>query len=92
MPNLMETSLYTACIDGYLNIVKLFIESGADVNIKDKNGITLLHLSCYNGHLNIVKLLIENGANVMIGVNAFGRICLNITLILDCPIEMAAET
>ena len=47
-----------------LEIVRKFIEKGANVNVKDtidKN--TPLHLACDKGDIEIVKLLVENKAN-----------------------------
>ena len=47
-----------------LEIAKLLIENGPNVNLQDKYGFTALMLYCINGSNDLVKLLIENGANV----------------------------
>ncbi len=58
------TPLMNASEKGYLNIVRLFIEKGANVNAKDSiNEYTPLHFSAKNGHVNVVNLLLENGAD-----------------------------
>jgi len=48
--------------------VKLFIQSGADVNTKHKNGFSALLLLCQNNVndnlIILVQLLIEKGADV----------------------------
>ncbi|KAL2740342.1 hypothetical protein V1478_000483 [Vespula squamosa] len=44
-----------------LSVVKLLIDKGANVNIKDKFNSTPLH---YANHLSIVKCLVENGADI----------------------------
>jgi ankyrin repeat protein len=56
--------LMFSSINGHLEIVKVLIENGTDVNCKNNNGWTpLIWLSNY-GNLEIVKVLIENGADV----------------------------
>jgi len=57
-------SLFIACENEYLEIVKLLIENGADINKSDNYGQTPLFIACQNGYLEIVKLLIENGADI----------------------------
>jgi ankyrin repeat protein len=50
-----------------LKIIKLLIDNGADVNIKDDNGNTSLIDACqhiYNQNPELIKLLIKNGADV----------------------------
>jgi len=48
-----------AAKNGHLEIVRLLIKNGADVNIVNKEKETALHLAAKNGHLEIVGLLIE---------------------------------
>jgi len=47
-----------------LNIVKLLIKNGADINLKYSNGCTSLILASQLGHDGITKFLLENDANV----------------------------
>jgi ankyrin repeat protein len=54
-----KNPLIVAAENGYTDIVKLLIDSGADVNYKN-----LLITAVKNGHTNIVKLLIDAGADV----------------------------
>jgi ankyrin repeat protein len=42
--------------------VKEPIDSGADVNVRDKNGETTLNYAKVRGHADIVKILIAAGA------------------------------
>jgi ankyrin repeat protein len=44
--------------------VNELIESGADVNVRNKNGVTTLFTAAENGYLDIVQALLEAGANV----------------------------
>jgi len=45
------------------NIIRLFLEKGANPNLTDKNGKTPLMNAAYKGNLAIVKLLLEFGAD-----------------------------
>jgi ankyrin repeat protein len=46
-----------------VNLVKHFIEQGADINQKHKNGQTLLSIALKNSDLRSFRLLIESGAD-----------------------------
>ena len=51
-------------------MVKFLIENGADINIKNNNGDTVLHEAVLiKDNLEVVKLLIENGADINIKNN-----------------------
>ncbi|GAB4112578.1 MAG: hypothetical protein Kow00103_02300 [Candidatus Caldatribacteriota bacterium] len=45
------------------NILRLFLEKGANPNLADKNGKTSLMDAAYKGNLTVVKLLLEFGAD-----------------------------
>lgn len=49
-----------------VELAKLSIEKGADINLQDKNGYTPLMIASNFGHIDIVTLLIKNGADVKI--------------------------
>ena len=49
---------------GDIEIVKLLIKEGADVNARDKYGGTALMAAANNGHTEIAKILIGRGAKV----------------------------
>ena len=52
--------LHRACRDGFLDIVKILINSGADVNRGHGNfNMTPLHLACVNGRMDVVSYLIR---------------------------------
>ena len=54
-----RTPLHFACRYGYLQIAKILVENGADVNAKDNDGYTPLSESCDYGFIDIVKYLVE---------------------------------
>lgn len=56
------SALMHASIKGYLNIVKILIENGADINMKT-NTNALIAAAGF-GYLDIVKYLVDHGADV----------------------------
>ena len=71
---LNETPLMKAAIahDEHVEVVKLLISSGADVNVKDANSFNALGGALSRGHQEILKLLIAAGADVNAEVDKFG--------------------
>lgn len=58
------TPLFYAACNESVEIVKLLITSGANVNADNKNGNTPLHCAATKGLAEVARLLIANGANV----------------------------
>jgi ankyrin repeat protein len=50
--------------DDYLPELKMVIEAGADVNIKNEKGETALMHAAWRGSTNAAKILIDAGANI----------------------------
>lgn len=48
----------------YIQVIKLLMDNGANVNHKDHYGWTPLTLAILNGYLELIKLFIDNGADV----------------------------
>ena len=59
-----QTPLHLAVEDGDLNLAKLCLDKGANVNALKVNMSTPLHLAATGGDLDIVKMLIEHDANI----------------------------
>ncbi len=64
IPYEMRPSLHAASMTGQLEIVRSLLESGADVNERDKDFGTSLLSASQEGRLEVVQLLIEFGADV----------------------------
>ena len=62
MTNAGKTALMMASANGYLEIVTLLFQAGADVNSTSNKGSTAVLLASSNGHAKIVKYLIKVGA------------------------------
>ncbi|XP_034251058.1 ankyrin repeat domain-containing protein 17 isoform X2 [Thrips palmi] len=58
------TPLMEAASAGHVDIVKLLINHGADVNAQSSSGNTPLMYGCAGGYSEVVKVMLEAGANV----------------------------
>jgi ankyrin repeat protein len=58
-----ETPLHVAAEFGRLDVVRLLLAKGADVNAKGANSQTPLYLACEKHHHDVVKLLLGKGAD-----------------------------
>jgi len=61
-----DEKLFDASIEGQLDIVKLLIKAGADINAKNEYGDTPLIVASRYNQMDIVKLLIKAGADINI--------------------------
>ncbi|KAG8189125.1 hypothetical protein JTE90_028664 [Oedothorax gibbosus] len=65
IPNLDNMSLLSvASQNGFLEMVSMLIEFGADVNALSSSSFGALALACQKGFLDIVRLLVANGAKI----------------------------
>lgn len=76
-----QSALSLAAGAGNYNLVLLFINNGANVNIKDNDDYTPLIKAAENGNFEIVQLLLERGATI-------GE---NIGKYIDIALAIAAE-
>jgi ankyrin repeat protein len=69
------SALHWAAYMNRLDVIKLLIENGVDVNIRDRiNDVTPLYWAVHKGHLDAAKLLIAKGADVKIKFKNGGTI------------------
>ena len=55
-----ESALHAACGRGTLSCIKVLLEHGIDVNIRNQEGMVALHLAAKSGDDEVVKALITN--------------------------------
>ncbi|XP_043933490.1 protein fem-1 homolog B-like isoform X2 [Protopterus annectens] len=60
------TALWYAAGAGHMEVVKLLVSHGMNVNHITVTGSTPLRAACFDGRQDIVKLLVENSANIHI--------------------------
>lgn len=60
---ILDTMIILASEAGYIDIVKLLLEKGANINASDNDGWTPLLHSCADSDVKLTKLLLEKGAN-----------------------------
>ncbi|KAF2720013.1 hypothetical protein K431DRAFT_192823, partial [Polychaeton citri CBS 116435] len=58
------TPLSSAAHSGFLEVVKLLLDKGADSSIASSRGWTPLNSAADEGHLDVVRLLLDNGADI----------------------------
>ena len=62
-----RTVLMWAAVYGHLNVAKLLLENGANINAQsDIENLTALMWAALNDHLDVAELLLENGADITI--------------------------
>ena len=59
-----KTPLLYAAREGHLEVVKMLVEAGAQIEKADADGVTPLLMAVLNGQLPVANWLLERGANV----------------------------
>ncbi|XP_058063001.1 protein fem-1 homolog B isoform X2 [Anopheles bellator] len=77
-------ALWVAAALGRLNIVKLLVQHGAEVDHPTKKGSTPLRAACFDGRLDLIQYLIDHKANVS-AVNVYNNTCLMIAAYKNFP-------
>ncbi|GCB86643.1 hypothetical protein scyTo_0027319 [Scyliorhinus torazame] len=71
------TALWCAAGAGHLDVVRLLVGNGANVNHTTATNSTPLRAACFDGRLDIVRYLVENRADIRIA-NKYDNTCLMI--------------
>ncbi|RUS74837.1 hypothetical protein EGW08_017394 [Elysia chlorotica] len=78
------TSLQLAVCEGLLEICKLLIDKGANVDQADANGNSLLNMACWRGYVDVAQLLVKSGADID-SQNESGNTALNVCAYKNYP-------
>lgn len=71
------TPLHSAAAGRHADVVRILLEAGADVHVRQQGGWTPLHSAAQNGDLDSVRLLLVAGADPTVG-NDEGRTSLDL--------------
>ena len=64
-----NTALFEACEQGDTEKVRLLLQQGAEVNLRNVRGYSPVGLAIKNRHTAIVQLLMQHGANTQLGAH-----------------------
>ena len=62
--DLEETLLHVATYEGRKNAVKILVENGANIHVKDSAFETVMHVVAETNYVEIANFLIENGSKI----------------------------
>ena len=65
-----DIPLQWAAREGQKELVKLLLEHGANIEVRDKYSRSAIHYAAYNGNNEIVKLLLDHGENIDVKVDS----------------------
>lgn len=56
-----RTAIHDVVVGGYKDCLKLILDYTAEVNIRDRDGLTPAHVAALNGELGCIKILQDRG-------------------------------
>jgi ankyrin repeat protein len=57
-------ALHISVSGGHIELVRLLLEKGIDLNSSSRDGVTALHYACTTSQVDIVQILCEAKANL----------------------------
>jgi len=75
-----ESALHLAVCDGHKSLSRLLLDSGADITLKDRNGLAPLSIATECGHIGVINALLEYDLQTQINLG-----------VLDDALERAAH-
>ena len=59
-----QTALYLACSTGHLGLVELFLQHGANPNVRCCDEVTPMHVASMSGNINIMVMMVGAGGDL----------------------------
>lgn len=72
-----KTVLHQSCLSGQLETVRLLVENGAEIELRDNRGWTCLHYAAFGGHVDVVNFLISSCVDVT-AVSLEGKLAIDV--------------
>ena len=63
------TPLFIACQNGFVEVARLLLDKGGEINAATTGGATPLLVACHHGHTEVAQLLLDKGAAIDAAVN-----------------------
>ena len=63
-PEAGQTALHFAAVGSHLDMIRLLVKKGADLNARDANGTSPLDHAVWRGYLDATAVLLANGARL----------------------------
>lgn len=54
-----QTALTQSCIDGNIEMVKVLVAFGANVDLTNRDGFSPLHVACFRGNMDLFNVLLQ---------------------------------
>ena len=78
-----DIAVVSACSAGHVSIVRLLLDRGTDINMRDERGFTPLLWASNCGHANLVRLLIERKADLFIKEPSHGMTAIDLAAVRE---------
>ena len=60
----VDMSIHISARKGRVKAVELLLNSGTDIEVKNRYGSTPMYIASARGHIDVVKLLLNHGADI----------------------------
>ena len=71
------TAFHVSAFFGHLDLVRIFVKNGLNVNVRNSNEETPLYVTCLQGNRDDAEYLIDNGADVWVKCKIDNSSCLH---------------